>query len=270
MAVRFPQPDTRQLTHAPLELVVFQVRYEPQLRAAESQVALAFHESIGGRDGAFPNIEPITGASLQVSFEAQGPTPPQVMSEPATIQGWTFTSEDGRWTVSLARDFAALQTTAYQTWSQSGDASFRSRLEAMIRALAELVEPRVEQRLGLRYVDRIRIPDIVSAVDWRPYIVQELLGLAAHNVLGPAVIGAQQQISLDLGERGVMCGLRHGFVRDPNAPDSLNYALDYDLYRQGGRPFDAAGIIAAADEFSLRALQLFQMTVTPELRDLLR
>jgi uncharacterized protein (TIGR04255 family) len=267
VAIRLPIPDTARLGRAPLELVVFQIRYDPQLRATEAQVALAFHDAIGGRDGAFPNIDPINTASIQVSFAAGlGATAAPVLAESSGVDGWRFSSTDGAWTVQLTRDFAALQTTRYETWEES----FSPRLDLLIHAVAAHIAPRVEQRLGLRYVDRIRIPGLAVPVDWRPYIVPELLGLAVHPDLGRAITGAQQQLVLDLGEGGVQCGFRHGFLREPTAIAEIQYFLDYDVFRQAGRAFDVENIRAAAAQFNTYALQLFQACVTPELLGQLR
>jgi uncharacterized protein (TIGR04255 family) len=247
--------------------VVFQIRYDPQLRATEAQVALPFHEAIGGRDGAFPNIDPINTASVQVSFAAGlGASAAPVLAESSGVEGWRFSSTDGVWTVQLTRDFAALQTTRYETWEES----FRPRLALVIDAIAAHIAPRVEQRLGLRYVDRIRIPGLAMPADWQPYVIPELLGLAVHGDLGRAVAGAQQQLVLDLGEGGVQCGFRHGFLRDPTAMADIQYYLDYDVFRQAGRAFDAESIRRAADQFNTYALQLFQASVTPAMLGQLR
>ncbi len=266
MAISLPKPDKRRLAKAPLELVVFQVRYDPQLRATDAQVALAFHETIGGREGPFPNIEPVNAMSVQVSFASgAGVIAAPVLAENSGVQGWQFSSTDARWNVQLTRDFASLQTTSYETW----DDSFQPRLVLLINALATHIGPRVEHRLGLRYVDRLRISGLASPADWRPYLAPELLGLAGHSVLAPAVAGAQQQVVLDLGD-GVQCGFRHGFLREPAAIAEMQYFLDYDVFRQAGRAFDPKNIKAAAGAFNTRALQLFQASVTPELMRQLR
>ena len=64
MALDLPEPDDAQLPRSPLELVVFQVRFENRLRVSEGAVALAFHGALG--DGEYPNIE----RSREPVFEA--------------------------------------------------------------------------------------------------------------------------------------------------------------------------------------------------------
>ncbi len=50
----------------------------------------------------------------------------------------------------------------------------------------------------------------------------------------------------------------------------IDYLLDYDLFRQGGRPFDVEGLIRATEQLNLGALQLFQTSVTEQLLDIFR
>ncbi len=266
MAIRLPEPDTGRLRKAPLELAVLQIRYDPQLRATEAPVALAFHAALGGPDGTFPNIDPISATSVQFSFGASaGATAAPIVAESSGVEGWRFSSPDGVWTVQLTRDFATLQTTKYETWE-----SFRPHVALLVRAIAEHIGPRIEQRLGLRYVDRLRMPGLGRPADWHEYVVPELLGLAGHQLLGDAVVAAQQQLVLDLGEGGVQAGFRHGFLRDPSAITDIQYFLDFDIFRQAGRAFDAENIAVAADRFNTYALQLFQASVTPKLLEQLR
>ena len=268
MAITLPEPNRTRLGKSPLELVVCQVRYEPNLRAADTQRALEFHEALGGRDGDFPDLQPVT-QGMQLSFAmgagTAGPTSPQVVESSRSVEGWRFASRDEKWIVSLMPDFVALQTVAYDSW----DDSFRPRLEAILTAVARFLEPRTEQRFGLRYVNRMRLPRIIMPSGWRPFIAPELLGLAGHAGLGAAVVAGQQQLVLNL-EEGVVCGLRHGFLNDPGGSDALLYSLDYDISRQGGRVFDLQDILATADRFNTLVLQLFQASVTAALMDELK
>jgi uncharacterized protein (TIGR04255 family) len=172
-------------------------------------------------------------------------------------------SDDGSWVVSLMPDHAALETTAYTTWDE-----FQPRLATLIDATAEHVRPTFEQRLGLRYVDRIRELELATAPEWEPFIAPELLGLAGHPQLGQAIKTAQQQILLDVDD-GVQCLLRHGLIADEQR-GVADYVLDYDVHRVRSRPFDAESIKEAAEVFNRAALQLFQASVRRELMERFR
>lgn len=248
-------PDRSRLERSPLELVVFQVRYENRLVVSDPAVALAVHEVLGGPSGPYGRIDPAEGTSLSVAV-GTGPT---AVSE-SKLSGWRLVGDDG-WVVSLMPDHVGLETTAYTTWDE-----FEPRLHGLLDAVQEHVEPAIEQRIGLRYVDQIRELQIADAAGWEPYIRPELLGPILHPQFGPAVRATFQQVLVEL-ERGVTCGLRHGTAQ--NETGTMDYVLDYDVFREGGRGFDPAAIKAAASAFNTYALQLFQASITETLFDLL-
>ena len=253
MAISLPAPDRRPLARSPLELVVCQLRFETNLAVSDGHVALSFHETLGGRSGRYPKIGQMTSQELNLAVGAGIP-----VGHARSLAGWRFAAEDDRWLVSLMPDYVSLETSAYTTWEDD----FQPRLDAIIDALAEVLKPALEQRLGLRYVDRIVEPAVGSAAEWGPYIAPELLGLIRHEALGAAVTASRQTLLLQLDEE-VKCGLTHGFAPDPSKGGELSYLLDFDIHRDQARAFDATHTKEAAVQFNTFALQLFQMAVTP-------
>ena len=260
MSVKLPEPDRTPLARSPLQLVVCQVRFEETLAISDPKLMLAIHRRLGGRTGPYPKVEAVKGLRFDVQINVAGVN--SLPSE-APYSGWRLSSEDG-WTVSVMPDHVALETTRYTTW----DADFRSRLGELIDAVQTEIKPATEQRLGLRYIDRITHPPVDSPAAWRGYIATELLGPVLHDALGPAVKTTQQQVVLDFGS-GVQCLLRHGFFADPNQEGRLTYLLDFDVFRADLQPFDPEGIKSAADQFSELSLQLFQQATTTDLRRIL-
>lgn len=255
-----PEPDTRRLTRSPLELVVCQVRHERRLVVADGATALAVHKALGGGTGRYPTLDEVTGAEVNVVI---GPGVAPNLSETKS-SGWRFSSSDGKWAVTLMPDHFALETTAYTTWVED----FQPRLAELVDAVAQHVGPTFEQRIGLRYIDRITELGLTELAAWEPYLRPELLGMALHPDIGPGVRQGQQQLLIEIDD-GVTAGLRHGpVVEQGNA--AVDYQLDFDISRQAGRPFDADAIKHAADQFNIYALQLFQASVTARLRDELR
>lgn len=249
-----PEPDPRQLAKAPLEVVVCQLQYDNNLTVADTRTARALHDALGGRGGPYPRVEQIQTQS--VSFTFGGGEPASAQSP--LIPGWRFTSDDGAWIVSVLPDHLSLETSAYTTWDD-----FRKRLETVVTATAEQVDPAFEQRLGLRYIDRLPGDAVAQPSDWANLVVPELLGPVLHTGFGSAIRAAQQQLLLALDEAGqTHCGLRHGFVGPPG--ETPAYILDYDIYREGARSFSVDDALTAADSFHTYALQLFQASVKPE------
>ena len=91
-------------------------------------------------------------------------------------------------------DFASVETTTYGLWKDD----FRERLVELISALRENIKPRVEERLGLRYVNKITEPGISTPADFRGIISDGLLGAAADDYWSSGVTGAQQQLEIDV------------------------------------------------------------------------
>jgi len=259
MPLDLPAPDTTRLERSPLELVVCQVRHERRLTVAEGATALAVHNALGGLGGQYPNLDEIAGVEVGVVLGGASPN----LSE-SKLSGWRFAAADGAWAVVVMPDHFALETKAYTTWS--GD--FAPRLEQLVDAVVEHVGPTFEQRLGLRYIDRITELELGDVAAWAPYLRPEVLGLALHPEIGQGVRSAHQQLLIEL-DTGVQAGLRHGPVVDENVPH-VAYQLDFDIFRQSGRPFDPQGIKRTATQFNMYALQLFQATVTDRLLDALR
>ena len=224
-------------------------------------MALAIQEHLGGPDGFFPRIEQV---ELRVASLTVGPglmsTGPQ-----EAIDGWHLKSEDGGWTAALMPGHLSLETTKYTIWSD-----FEGRLTDLVEAVARSASPVMEQRLGLRYVDRLVGLGVASAGGWSRWIEGAILGPPLHEVLGGAVRSTRQQIDLDLGD-GHLCVLRHGTVTDDDAApgEESTYLLDFDVYRSQSRRFSPDGVAGAARAFHEKADALFQQVITDELLELL-
>jgi uncharacterized protein (TIGR04255 family) len=257
MALDLPDPDRAQLPRSPLELVVCQIRFDRQIANSDGKVARAFGEMLVQKYPDFAQISDVAGA--EVSF-GLAPGVSQVNQNP--LNGWRFGSSDTL-AALLMPDHVSLETSAYTCWED-----FSPRLSHLVDCTAEIVDPALEQRLGMRYVDRITEPRLTNAPAWAKYIRPELLGPILHPAFGPHVQATQQQVVLSL-DAETNCGLRHGLLGNPES-GTVDYVLDYDLYREGGRPFDADNIKQVLETFHTAALQLFQASITEDLLELLR
>lgn len=256
MTVQMPEPDREHLGRSPLTAVVCQVRFEETFAVSDSRLILAIQQVLGGKEGPYPRLEQVKAGRVEVEIAPEGVA--QKRSASLGTTGWRLQSEDRVWTASVMPDFLALETTEYTTWE--GD--FKPRLEALVDAVATHVEPAIEQRLGLRYINRIAEPGVRKPHDWRELVDASLLGLVLHERLGEAIRATQQQIELELDE-AVRCTLRHGFFSDPNRDGELTYILDFDVFREEGKPFVPEEVKEAASAFNDWALRLFQQAITP-------
>lgn len=250
--VVLPSPSTEKLARSPLSLVVCQVRHEQNIAASDPKRAVSIHDAVNHR---YPLLEEQAGQELTITAGPAG-----VQSVPgASKRGWKLRTADQVWNAVVMPDFFSIQTTKYDDWPD-----FRERLEEFARAVTHAVEPSLEQRVGLRFIDRITHPDVTTAMDWKKWIDQSFLGPLAHEILGQAVIDSQQILQFDIGD-GRSIVMRHGAIRDQQASGQLTYLIDQDCYVQRGKPFDVDDMLNVAEELHSLALQVFQQAITPDL-----
>jgi uncharacterized protein (TIGR04255 family) len=247
MVLNLPPANRRRLVDSPLELAVCQIRFEETLAVSDPKAILAIHGDLGGAGGPYPKIEQVKGPSFQVSVSAEGSAESRSLPQ---VAGWRLQAKDGSWIASVMPDFVALETSAYTTWEED----FGPRIGALLEAVERHVQPVLEERVGLRYIDKLTGLSVHQASDWTNYLVPELVGIVMHPNLGPAVNTTQQQVDLILGE-DVRCTMRHGILKDETG--SPSYVLDCDVHRQAARAFETEEIRATLEQFSEFALQLF-------------
>jgi uncharacterized protein (TIGR04255 family) len=258
MELDLPEPSTQKLPRSPLKLVVCQVRHDHNVAATDPKRALKIHEALREE---YPLLDQQSNQELAIAAGFGGL---QALPLQPTAQGWRLHTPDGTWTVVLMPDFFALETTAYDDWPD-----FRGRLERLIRAVVVSTDPSVEQRLGLRMIDRITHPTVKEARDWVGLIDGSIAGPIAHPQLGPGVSGSQQIFQIDAGD-GRAAIVRHGAFRDAAASNEQVYMLDYDCYIQRARSFDGDDALTQIESLHTFALQLFQAAIMPKLYRYLR
>lgn len=260
MAVELPAPRRGRLRYAPLALVVCQVRFELQAASFAPSHMFAIHEALGGARGLYPKVEEMRAGGFTVQVGPNG----LMSGDTPVLSGYRLQSDTSDWFVSLMPDHVGLETTRYTTW----DDDFKERIRSILEAANAVVGPQTEQRVGLRYVDRITRPMVTHPAQLREYLIPELLGIALHETIGPGVRSSQQQVDIECSS-DARCTLRHGYAADPTRNNALTYVLDWDIYREGIRPFDVPAIRDCLDGFDDLALRLFQATITPVMTDLL-
>jgi uncharacterized protein (TIGR04255 family) len=260
MPLALPEPITDALGDSPLKLVVCQVRIEESPSIADPRVGLEVFERLGGRGGRYPVFEPFKGEHIAIRL---GPDLP-MSAQQTSLSGWRALSEDRNWVVALLPGSVALETKTYTTW----DEDFLPRMVALLDVVGQTLRPAIQMRIGLRYVDLITRQPVGSPQDWRGWITDELLGPILHPAIGPGVVGTQQQVDIDAGS-GIRCTLRHGAV-PADAGGGLGYLLDWDVYQEEVRAFDALAIREWLVASHTLVLQLFQQAITQQLLDELR
>ncbi|BBY61496.1 TIGR04255 family protein [Mycolicibacterium sarraceniae] len=172
----------------PVVAVVAEVRFTeaPRLRRQEAFEALAV--ALAGR---FPLADAVTGVNL---VNAGPGLPPR--AEPR--QGVVVRNTEG--TESLTFTPAAFM---YETTSYTGLEAIETAIATGCRALVAAKVGSAFQRVGLRFVDEIRVPEpVADSRGWTKWINSGLLGALAITPDYVPARGIQGIVNFDLGERG--------------------------------------------------------------------
>lgn len=262
-------PNREVFPNAPLALVAAEVRFTDAARLRQQQtkdqVAIALEER-------FPFAEPLRLADLNLTPGGQ----PQVQEHLGVVLKNASSTE----TLTVMSGSLTYETTAYD--------SFAGLLEAVVAACDTLVGVKVRPavlRVGLRYIDEIRVPESITDVrQWSKWINNRLIG---HLAVGPEdfpTTTTQGVSTYDLGGGKGMnvrfAALNQGavvvpqFLKRPPIESGPFFVLDFD----GFQDFSGKGAVPLSSEVvreSLAAVHVpcgttFQRSITDEARKLFR
>jgi uncharacterized protein (TIGR04255 family) len=245
--VELPEYDSVRLARSPLVLVAAQVNFEEVGREVSHAHARAFQRSLGSDRWPVLQSAPLVQATM---------TPGGVVTEP-NRQAYRLANREENASLLINPDSVTLESRAYTGWD-----AFRGDLTAVVAALADVFDPGVQQRLGLRYIDQIPLPE--GEDDWQALVRESLLGLSGDTMFADSIVASDQRVLLQLDD-GIRCVLRHGQLAEPatDRPGGA-YLLDFDVYREGGL-FDPAAADAGADVLHGYVGRLFRACITDRL-----
>ncbi len=255
--LRLAKPERVVFERPPIVLTVFQVRFSNISEVTDPGYIEPFKNAIQNRYRVFAPSKQI---GMQFDF---------ISGEPRRLETvqWRFTDEDENWTVVLAPDFLTLETRRYEHFED-----FLSQLRFVLGVLTEHIRPKVGTRIGLRYINEIRLGTERLASVIRP----ELLGPLSVAGLEEHVAQSNQEVLLRLSEdRSIQ--VRHGLFPDGGAvqprtgeqpPSGPFYLLDFDASRIFSAPtllrIEADIIQEYVKEYHDDLETLFRWSITEE------
>jgi uncharacterized protein (TIGR04255 family) len=254
MPLDLPAPIGGALARSPLALVAWQVRYGDPGRPLTGVITAELRQGLERRGFSYPRVDQVQLQNVNIDIGSG------VANRELVGRGYRLQTADSRWIVTVAPETVTLETTRYGSWRDD----FQPRLQAIVDAFAEIVAPRVEARIGLRYVDVMTEPYARAAIDWRSWIAQELLGPIAHSRLGPGISVIQQQFTIEL-DTEVRATVRHGAYPDPSRENAFTYLLDTDVFRETLVAFDTEAVRQVTDRLHDWNLRLFQQIITQKM-----
>jgi len=251
-----------RLDRSQLAQVICQLRFSPVLRIRQDDAVIPFQEAVRT---AYPRYARQEGVSLLI-------TPGGVQPQPAQAPPLhRFQDSRGTLTVILATDFVALETTAFV-----GIDDFVGHVVRLAEAVAEHYAPAEITRIGLRFINELRLPQDNAKTEMRRAISPVLLGAPGVEELGEPLVGAQQAIELTGDDHRML--VRHGLnplggttvdvlsTPPPQLDSRPFYLLDLDVFTEGSVPYSSEGIETRLREFNDMIRSFFAWAVQGDYR----
>ncbi len=254
--------------NTPVVLVALEVRHPPTDPLTPAQ-----RNTIKGRLSSHVPIMR-TGRLQQLTVVQPVGSPP-VAPELRAEEFPRYFSRDNTAAVSVRAEAVVVETTRYMRWKQ-----LRTLLADVLEVRQEIGGVDGVERIGLRYIDEIRIPGGPKQ-DWALWVDRTLLGPApVGDELGLAVAHWQGISAFTPGpERTIVLryGPREGFAVDPGGDLKRStptpgpfFLMDIDSFwtpSEGVPEFDVKTLLATCDELHAPVRELFERLITNRLRE---
>lgn len=253
--------------NAPIVLVACEIRHPsaPELSPREIRAfRAAFRERL-------PLFKPVESQTLEI---VNG-----VPRSPVRETSPRFVSRDRTRAVTVARERVVIETTAYV-----GFDDLRASIEDAMNAVVEIRLPDGIERIGLRYIDEVRVPaGSDGGADWSEWVDQDVLGPSGRaEELGMKARDWQGLARFDAGKSHTLVvryGPRTGFAVNPGEPLRRHpteaapgpfFLLDFDSFWESADDvpeFTTDGVVHRCDALHAPIRGLFETLITDRLRD---
>lgn len=214
--------------NAPLALVAVEARFPLAATTGPLRVPTqrAIRDALWGEDWVLENAAQQT---VEMAIVQGKPSPPVVTAEEVT----RITVRDRTKVVTVRPNSVTVEVTRYD-----GYEAFREILRSVFSAVEKLLEPEGISRLGLRYIDEIRVPHLEGPDPWDAWLDRSLLAPRAPGVStetwGCAVqyaTGSDRHLVLRYGPGdGTVINPAGPIKRPRPVPPGPFFALDFDSF----------------------------------------
>ena len=213
---------------------------------------------------------------VSVTVQAGSDGPPVQQQVVRSFPRWT--SRDKRTALSVRPDSLVIETTNYGSYDR-----MRELLDIVLLARLAVAAPAGVERIGLRYIDEIRVPaeNGGSVPTWEQWVDDSLLGPAhvgAELSLVPVVNegvfvfsgGSDHALVLRYGAQSDYAVQSTPDLRRPLPPPGPLFKLDIDSFWQAADEvpeFDVDLILRQADALHEPVRGVFESVITDRLRE---
>lgn len=247
------QAESLNLVRNDLSRVLCQVAFPSLASIADLSFVGAFQQAI---KATYPTLVPEQMNTVNI-----GPQGAQMVAEPV----WRFHDAQQVWRVSLMSAALVLETRTYVSRSD-----FMRRLSPLLDALGQHVRPAQVARIGVRYINHVRLASPADAASvFRQGVVGEAL-LAAASI--PGARHMLNEIAGELPDGGMATArwaiLPPGGTHDGNVMPPMpvtSCMLDIDSFvdwNAAPRPFDPSAVLSEAKRLAGHGNGFFRWAVS--------
>jgi uncharacterized protein (TIGR04255 family) len=185
-------------------------------------------------------------------------SPTQVSSQNTPFTQWHFHGRERDKTLVVLPASVFAVYNKYETFEKVQD-----EFIGVLKNFFSVFRDAQPSRLGLRYINKIHFPQ-GDPLDWSAYITKQMLVLLDFPKDKKSLTRLFHNLEMDYGEFNV----RYQFgLHNPDYPAKIKqrvFLLDLDAYHQG--PIELGEIEASLKQYHDSIQELFEMSITPELR----
>ena len=245
-----PSPSRVQLTLARVEAASAEVRFVPNGYELTQEVGERIRRGLG--ESLLPLLERAAINVVSVTI-----TPDGADQSVDTQHGWKFSSSDRSTAVSIMPAMVLVQTTRYERFS----VSFAPILARALELFTDETNAELVQRIGLRYVNRLRDADVHSPQDWVPRIRAPFAGTLSSDWSG-LVEQSLQATTLRL-DATAGARVQNGVIPEDGSELKYSYLVDIDVFREQTMPFNPSVCADHTRQLNRTALALFAQVLSP-------
>jgi uncharacterized protein (TIGR04255 family) len=212
-------------------------------------------ELLGGKE-LFPFFEQNEQKHVNFNITDDG-----VEQSQGTNKVWLLSNTDRTLTVMIMPTAINVQVLKYARFGESLAEPFAKALGAY----ANVTKSSIVQRIGLRYINRVRDAAATRPTFWADNVRVAFAG-PIEGVLGNFVTGAHQQVQLRL-EPTVGAVVHSGVFEDAEMGGTYSCLVDIDVFSERALNFDSTDCANLTRKLNRTAYALFAQTLAPEFID---
>jgi uncharacterized protein (TIGR04255 family) len=155
-------PNREVFPNAPLALVAAEVKFGYNSDFALAEAHSALKKALGG-------FLPVQNLEAEQSVTFSKDSPPQISQ---SERAYRMMDSESRFSFTVKPDAALIETTSYKEFDD-----FQLQLGMCLQALGDLGIEIACNRIGLRYINEVRVAGVEEVKDWSRYISADVLGL---------------------------------------------------------------------------------------------